>query len=150
MRSPILYHIQSAIIDFLKQDPIGKTLSIFNIFNCSFDEWILRKISSAQPLQLGIGCPFPIETCSYLSVPSWRKLALTALLIQRNHSIKTNNFIDLAEQLSFSISHTNFSTERCQWTFVLNEKQPWQWLELKNKTALQIHFTTQDFSTFDA
>ena len=145
----LLYHIQQTLIAYLKAlSYIKNKVTIVGQTVFSEEDLMTTKISSLHPFQLWVSYPFPLQTAKLLSEPCWDQLSLSCTLVQKNLPKKQEPFLDLAEQISFSISHKKFSTERWEGSFVLTEKQPWEWLNMKQKTALKINFQSQNFNVF--
>lgn len=147
---PVLYHLQQTLLDFLKRCSVCKDIAIFCHSALNLEEIMALRLSSARPLQLGISYPFPVETTPNLGELCWSKLSFNCLLMQKLHTLSKNHFLDLAEGICCELSKQEFVTEFYESRFSLTEKQPWQWIILKNKTALQMHFVTQKFSTLSA
>ena len=145
---PILRHLQQTLFDTLKGWDICKDIELFRHTALNLEEVVALRLSSAHPLQLGISYPFPLETTPDLEALCWSQLSFHALLIQKSQILPKNHFLDLAENICFELSKQNFITESYECRFTLIEKQPWQWVALKHKTALQMRFVTQKFSTF--
>lgn len=143
----LLNHIQKTIIAYLQSLPcIKDKVTVIGQTVFSEEDLITYKINSLQPIQLWISYPFPLQTAEQVSGPCWDQLSLSCMLVQKNLPKKQEPFLDLAEQISFSLSHNKFSTESWEGSFVLTEKQPWEWLNMKQKTALKINFQSQNFN----
>ena len=144
---PLLNHIQQTIIAYLKSlQQFQDKLTIVGNAIFAEEDFVAGKIATSQPAQLWVAYPFPVQTAENLSMPCWEKLTLSCLLIQKHLAKKKDDFLDLAEQVSFALSHKKFSSDQWEGSFVLAEKQPWEWLTLKNKTALKINFISQNFN----
>ena len=144
---PILNHLQKTLLEFFKTCDVCKDIALFCHSAINLEEFMASRLSSARPLQLGISYPFPIETAPDLGELCWSKLSLSCLLIQKLHTMSQECFLDLAESLCFELSRQEFVTDTYECRFGLSEQQPWQWVTLKNKMALQMHFVTQKFNT---
>lgn len=90
--------------------------------------------------------PFPLQTASNLTLPCWEKLSLRCTLFQSWMRPQQENFLDLAETISFLISHHPFATDTWEGSFLLDANEPWHWLEVENGSALQINFVTHTFN----
>ena len=144
---PLLNHIQQTVIAYLKSLPEFKDkLAIIGNSIFSEEDFLATKITALTPIQLWVSYPFPIQTAENLSGPCWEQLTLSCTLIQKNLMKQKEHFFVLLEQISFSLSHKKFSDESWEGSFMLTEKQPWEWLTLKNKTALKINFLSQNFN----
>ena len=143
----LLNHIQQTIMAYLQALPLFKDkIAILSQAIFSLEDLLTFKTNASQPLQLWVSYPFPIQTAKHLSDPCWDLLTLSCTLIQKNLTKKQEPFLDLAEQVSFALSHKRFSTEKWEGCFALTEKQPWEWLTLKNRTALKINFLSHNFN----
>lgn len=147
---PMLNHLQKTLLDFFKSCDICKGMALFCHSALNLEEIMALRLSSVRPLQLGISYPFPIETAPDLGELCWHKLSFSCLLIQKLHTLPKESFLDLAERICFEFSRKEFVTDAYECRFRLEEKQPWQWIAMKNKTALQINFVTQKFNTISA
>lgn len=144
---PVLNHIQQSVITYLKSLPDFKDkLAIIGNSIFSEEDFFATKKTSLEPIQLWVSYPFPIQMAENLSGPCWEQLTLSCTLIQKNLMKNKEHFLDLAEKISFALSHKKFSDEFWEGSFILTEKQPWEWLTLKNKTALKINFLSQNFN----
>lgn len=144
---PVLNHIQQSVITYLKSLPEFKDkLAIISNSIFSEEDFFATKTTALNPIQLWVSYPFPTQISENLSGPCWDQLTLSCTLIQKNLTKKKEHFLDLAEQISFALSHKKFSDESWEGSFVLTEKQPWEWLTMKNKTALKINFLSQNFN----
>ena len=144
---PILYPLQKALLGFFQTCDICKGIALFCHSALNLEELMALRLSSARPLQLGVSYPFPVETAPDLGELCWNKLSVSCLLIQKLNTMPQANFLNLAENLCFELSRQEFVTDAYECRFGLSEQQPWQWITLKNKTALQMHFVTQKFNT---
>lgn len=147
---PILNSLQKTLLEFFKSCDICNDIALFCHSALNLEEMMTLRLSSARPLQLGISYPFPIETAPDLGELCWNKLSFSCLLIQKLHTMPQNSFLDLAESICLELSRHEFITNTYECRFGLVEKQPWQWIALKNRTALQMHFVTQKFNTLSA
>jgi len=141
---PILQSIQKTIIEMLQKEMMFQGVSF--IPEC-FDA--LEKSSKAaaiKPLQFYLSTPFPLETVSDISELCWEKLSLQCTLIRKHLNSEKASFLDLAEQICYFISHKKFEHDQWEGCFVLEQKNPWKWLEVDNGLALQMHFVTSQFS----
>ena len=145
--NPVLNHLQKTLLEFFKTCDVCKGMALFCHSALNLEEIMALRLSSAQPLQLGISYPFPVETAPDLGELCWSKLSFSCLLIQKLHTLPKESFLDLAERICFELSRQEFITETYECRFGLALKQPWQWITMKNKTALQMHFVTQKFNT---
>ena len=144
---PVLNQIQQTVIAYLKSLPEFKDkLAIIGNSIFSEEDFLATKTTALSPIQLWVSYPFPIQISENLSGPCWEQLTLSCTLIQKNLTKKKEHFLDLAEQISFALSHKNFSDKSWEGSFVLTEKQPWEWLTMKNKTALKVNFLSQNFN----
>ena len=145
--NPTLNHLQKTLLEFFKTCDVCKGIAFFCHSALNLEEVMALRLSSARPLQLGISYPFPIEVAPDLCELCWNRLSFSCLLIQKLHTMSKECFLDLAEGICFELSRQEFITDTYECRFRLVEKQPWQWITLKNKIALQMNFVTQKFST---
>lgn len=141
---PILQSIQKTIIENLQKEMMFQNVSFipesFDVLEAS------SKAAVLKPLQFRLSTPFPLETVSNISELCWEKLSLQCTLIRKYLSSEKGSFLDLAEQICYFISHKKFEHDQWEGCFVLEQKNPWKWLEVDNGLALQMHFVTSQFS----
>lgn len=144
---PILKCIQTSIIDYLKSNEhIQNQANILRNETFSLDELGENKFASTYPLCLLVSYPFPLQATVDVSAPCWEKLSLQCLLIQKLSIASTSQFLDLAEEISYTISHQKFSNAVWEGTFVLSENHPWELSKIKQGFGLKINFTTSNFN----
>ena len=141
---PILQSVQKTIIEKLQKESSFQSISFIPEAFDSLET--THKAASLSPLQLYLSTPFPVETLGNISELCWEKLSLQCTLIRKHLSSEKASFLDLAEQLCYFISHKKFEHDQWEGCFVLEQKNPWKWLEVDNGLALQMYFVTSQFS----
>lgn len=148
---PILNHIQSTLLTYLQAQSAFKDNIHFWLHSTALpDESLSQKWAQTHPLSFGLSYPFPLTTAENLSLPCWEKLAIEGLLFQKQSHLSIAKFLDMAESLSYTISHKNFANDRWEGRFILNPKKPWEWTQPAQGMGLKIHFITSNFNTFIA
>jgi len=144
---PILNRIQESIIQVLNSnETIQNQASILKNDVFSLEEIGTNKFTSIHPICLWVFCPFPEQSINEISEHCWGKLSLQCLLTQKISVNPQPNFLELAEEVSYTLSHKNFSNDVWEGYFTLSENHPWEWINYKQGNALKINFITSNFN----
>ena len=144
---PILNRIQDTILQVFKENKtIQAQANILKNDVFSLEEIETNKFSSTRPTCLWVFCPFPVQSINEISEHCWEKLSLQCLLTQKFSINPQPNFLELAEEISYTLSHKNFSNDVWEGCFTLSENHPWEWINFKQGNALKINFTTSNLN----